>query len=53
MINLSGASIGADHFLDFVREELAAARVPGDSICFEITETIAIANLGKAAHFIG
>ena len=53
MINLSGVSIGADEFFDFIREELAQARIAGESICFEITETTAIANLGKAAHFIG
>src|SRR5207244_5580723 len=28
------------------------SRIAGDSICFEITETSAIANLGKAAQFI-
>jgi len=53
MINLSGVSIGADDFLGFIREELARARIAGERICFEITETTAIANLGKAAHFIG
>jgi diguanylate cyclase (GGDEF)-like protein len=52
MINLSGASIGADRFLDFIREELTQSGLAGDSVCFEITETAAIANLGKAAHFI-
>jgi len=53
MINLSGVSIGTDDFLGFIREELVRARIGGKSICFEITETTAIANLGKAAHFIG
>jgi diguanylate cyclase (GGDEF)-like protein/PAS domain S-box-containing protein len=52
MINLSGASIGDERFLDFIREELSKARIAGSVICFEITETTAIANLGKAAHFI-
>ncbi len=52
MINLSGASIGDERFLDFIREQRVRCDVPADAICFEITETAAIANLAKAAHFI-
>ena len=52
MINLSGASIGDERFLDFIRDEFASSGIAGASVCFEITETAAIANLGKAAHFI-
>jgi diguanylate cyclase (GGDEF)-like protein/PAS domain S-box-containing protein len=51
-INISGGSIGDERFLDFVREQFAQIRVPHHAICFEITETAAIANLAKAAHFI-
>lgn len=51
-INLSGASIGDDRFLEFVREQLQSSNVPHESICFEITETAAIANLDKATYFI-
>jgi EAL domain-containing protein (putative c-di-GMP-specific phosphodiesterase class I) len=51
-INLSGASIGDERFLDFVHEQLRVFNVPRDSICFEITETAAIANLDKAQRFI-
>jgi EAL domain-containing protein (putative c-di-GMP-specific phosphodiesterase class I) len=51
-INLSGATIGDDTFLDYVREELERFDLPRDVICFEITETAAIANLERASRFI-
>jgi diguanylate cyclase (GGDEF)-like protein/PAS domain S-box-containing protein len=51
-INLSGATIGDDTFLDYVREQLNRFDVPRDLICFEVTETAAIANLDRASHFI-
>jgi diguanylate cyclase (GGDEF)-like protein/PAS domain S-box-containing protein len=52
-INLSGGSIGDEGFLDYVREQFAHFPVVRpQSICFEITETAAIARLDKATHFI-
>ena len=51
-INLSGATIGDDTFLDYVREELERFDLPRSLICFEITETAAIANLERASRFI-
>jgi diguanylate cyclase (GGDEF)-like protein/PAS domain S-box-containing protein len=51
-INLSGASIGDERFLDYVREQFGHFAVAPQSICFEITETAAIAKLDKATHFI-
>jgi len=51
-INLSGASIGDESFLDFIRGQFSHFNVPCQSICFEITETAAIARLDKATHFI-
>ena len=52
-INVSGASIGDDQFLDYVRESFARFHIPHASICFEITETTAVTSLSKAAEFIG
>ncbi len=51
-INVSGRSLGDEEFLQAVSEEIAAADIPGDRICFEITETAAIANLRRASRFI-
>ncbi len=51
-INLSGASIGDERFLEYVREQFSHFAVVPQSICFEITETAAIARLDKATHFI-
>ncbi len=51
-INLSGASLSQDDFLAFVRKQFDIYGVPHASICFEITETAAIANLAKATHLI-
>ncbi|MDB6443521.1 MULTISPECIES: EAL domain-containing protein [unclassified Pseudomonas] len=51
-INLSGTTIGDQAFLDFLRKQFAAYSVPPEMICFEITETSAISNLGSAIRFI-
>ncbi|WP_375507036.1 EAL domain-containing protein [uncultured Nostoc sp.] len=51
-VNLSGASINDDEFIDFLREQFALHQIPPSRICFEITETVAIANLTKAVEFI-
>ena len=52
-INISGTSIGDERFLEFVREQLKRYVMPPRTICFEITETAAIANFDKAARFFG
>lgn len=52
-INLSGSTFGDASFVDFVRGELAANGIAPATICFEITETSAIANLETATAFIG
>jgi diguanylate cyclase (GGDEF)-like protein/PAS domain S-box-containing protein len=51
-INLSGATFGDDDFVDYVRRQFEIHRVPPELICFEITETSAIANLTSARRFI-
>jgi diguanylate cyclase (GGDEF)-like protein/PAS domain S-box-containing protein len=51
-INLSGASISDENFLEFVLEQFAQYSVPPHMICFEITETSAIANLTLATTLI-
>jgi diguanylate cyclase (GGDEF)-like protein/PAS domain S-box-containing protein len=51
-INLSGQSLCDDRFLSFVVDELSQAGVRPSQLCFEITETAAIANLSRAMRFI-
>jgi diguanylate cyclase (GGDEF)-like protein/PAS domain S-box-containing protein len=51
-INLSGHSLGDEEFLAFVLAKLDATGVPAHKICFEVTETAAIANLSSATRFI-
>jgi diguanylate cyclase (GGDEF)-like protein/PAS domain S-box-containing protein len=51
-VNLSGASINDEQFINFVQEQFALCRIPPSIICFEITETVAITNLAKAAEFM-
>lgn len=51
-INLSGTSLSEDRFLDFVIDELEKQKLPQGAICFEITETAAISNLGRVVHFM-
>jgi PAS domain S-box-containing protein/diguanylate cyclase (GGDEF)-like protein len=53
MINLSLASLEDETFADFVQEQLERSGVPAHVICFELSETIAIANLSSAMRFIG
>ncbi|MCW9088272.1 MAG: EAL domain-containing protein [Gammaproteobacteria bacterium] len=48
-INLSGASLGEESLQEYIEEQLAHYRVPPELICFEVTESVAIANLERAA----
>ena len=51
-INVSGASIGDEEFLDFVQTQFVRYAVPHANVCFEITETTAVASLSKATAFM-
>ena len=51
-INLSGQSLQDDALLEFVLEKMRAYAVPPGVLCFEITETAAVANMGTARRFI-
>lgn len=51
-INLSGNSLSDDRFLEFVRDQLQATPLCRGAVCFEITETAAIANLARVRHFM-
>ncbi len=51
-INLSGATFGDDDFVEYVRRQFDIYRVPPGMICFEITETSAIADMPSAKRFI-
>jgi len=51
-INLSGASMSDDSLRDFVGSRMAAHGVDPRSICFEITETVAIGNFKAAVDFM-
>ncbi|MDB9511413.1 EAL domain-containing protein [Kamptonema animale CS-326] len=51
-INLSGASICNNQFMRFLIEQFPRYQILPQTICFEITETAAIANFDQARIFI-
>src|SRR5208282_4420182 len=51
-VNLSGTSLNDERFLEYLIAELSAHDLAPGAMCFEITETAAIANLGNVAHFM-
>jgi len=51
-INISGASIGNNRFLNFLIDQFSLYQVPPHHICFEITETAAIVNFDDAQYFM-
>jgi diguanylate cyclase (GGDEF)-like protein len=51
-INLSGASLNSESFLDSLSQKLSDYHLPSKIFCFEITETVAISNLERVSNFI-
>ncbi len=51
-INLSGHTLSDPSIVEFVSDALQKAQLPPRTICFEITETAAVANLTATAHFM-
>jgi diguanylate cyclase (GGDEF)-like protein/PAS domain S-box-containing protein len=51
-INLSGQSLGSPGMLEFIIEQMEISAVPAEKLCFEVTETSAIANFARAGDFI-
>ncbi|WP_026142919.1 MULTISPECIES: EAL domain-containing protein [unclassified Thioalkalivibrio] len=51
-INLSGSSLNNDAFLEFLQESVVKSGIPGDRLCFEITETAAVRHLQRTARLM-
>ena len=51
-INIAGPSIAQPDFLDYVQSQIRASGLPADMFCFELTETAAVANMGRAEAFM-
>jgi EAL domain-containing protein (putative c-di-GMP-specific phosphodiesterase class I) len=51
-VNLSGTSLNDERFLEYLIAELSSHELVAGAMCFEITETAAIANLGNVAYFM-
>jgi diguanylate cyclase (GGDEF)-like protein len=51
-INVSGHSVNDTTFPDFVLDQFGKTQAPTGKVCFEITETAAIANLDNAIDFM-
>jgi diguanylate cyclase (GGDEF)-like protein len=51
-INVSGQILSDEEFLSYVIDQLQANELDATKICFEMTETAAIANFSQANHFV-
>jgi Amt family ammonium transporter len=47
-MNISGASIASDDFLQFLEGSVVDSGLPPEILCFELTETSAVSNLARA-----
>jgi EAL domain-containing protein (putative c-di-GMP-specific phosphodiesterase class I) len=47
-INISGASIACEEFLEFLEGSIADSGLSPEILCFELTETSAVSNLARA-----
>jgi diguanylate cyclase (GGDEF)-like protein len=47
-INISGASIASEEFLEFLESSVKGCGLPPEILCFELTETSTISNLTRA-----
>jgi diguanylate cyclase (GGDEF)-like protein/PAS domain S-box-containing protein len=52
-INLSVASLNDERFIEFLCEQFSTSSIPPQLVCFEIAETVAVANINRAAGLIG
>ena len=51
-INLSGLSVSDTDFLNWIISQIEDSKIDPRKLCFEVTETAAISNLGLASEFI-
>lgn len=51
-INLSGGSLTDETFLTYIKDQAIRYKIDFKEVCLEITETVAIANLQQATHFM-
>jgi len=47
-MNISGASIASEEFLEYLESSIRDSGVPPETLCFELTETSAVSNLKRA-----
>jgi EAL domain-containing protein (putative c-di-GMP-specific phosphodiesterase class I) len=51
-VNISGQTLADESLRDFVQVQLERTGLPPESLCFEITETAAVADFARANAFI-